>query len=173
MSEASKKPKKEALLPEEITARFLRSIQNQFYKDQGNFFHQEKSLLLQAIAYPARWLDDRSVAVSADRYIAMLTEIIRIINAHGNLARIHSPGRYLLSAVQKHMLHHGEEYYEIGKATRNAFADAMAGLKPRADNAEKTADLTVSTLAQTHRVLSGAKPGRKKSQEQPEQGSLF
>lgn len=172
MSSSKSIPSKAPLLPEEITARFLRSMRD-FYPKTGNLFFQENNLLLQAIAYPARWLDDRGVAISAARYTKMLTEIIRIIKAHGNLTAMRSPARYLLHAVQEHMKHHGEDYYEIGKATRNAFEDAINGLKSRAKSAEKTADSTVSTLAQTHRVLAAAKKPKRKAAVTALQGDLF
>jgi hypothetical protein len=168
------KPFKAAILPEEIVARFLRSLRNQFFKGRDKFFHQEKGLLMQAITYPARWLDDRAVGLSEARYTAIVTEIIRTVNAHGNLSQIRSPGRYLLHAVQEHMRHHGEDYYETAKATRNAIEDALAGIKQRGvRRADKSVDSTVPVLAETHRVLSAAKGGRKKAQKAPDQGSLF
>lgn len=160
-------------LPEEIVTRFLASMRKQFFSGNDRLFYQEKSLLMMAISYPARWLDDRAVAINSARYTEVLTVIIRTINAHGNLKNVRSPGRYLLHAVQEHMRHHGEDYYEVGKATRNAIEDAVHGLKSRVKGADKAADSTVATLAETHRVLSAAKPGRKKKDQAPEQGSLF
>lgn len=160
-------------IPQEIVTRFLDSMRKQFFPGNEKLFYQEKSLLMLAIAYPARWLDDRAVAINAKRYTELLTGIIRTINAHGDLKSVRSPGRYLLHAVQEHMKHHGEDYYEIGKATRNAVEDALAGIRTRAKNADRAVDSTVVTLAETHRVLSAAKAGRKKKDKAPEQGSLF
>ena len=167
-----------AALPDQLTARFLRSLKNQFYQGREKHFYQEKNLLLQAICYPALWLDQRAVRISAKRYLEILTEIIRTINAHGNLAQVRSMGRYLLHAVQTHMQHHGEDYYEIGKATRNALDDVMRGLRPQSRLSREAAaiqagDSTVAALAEAHRVLTAAKSGRKKIASTPLQGDLF
>jgi len=114
---------------------------------------------MQAITFPALWLDLRGVRLSAKRYEEILSHIIRTVNEHGNLAEIRSPGRYLLHAVEMHMHHHGDAYYEEGKRVRNAtehVSDVLNGLR-----AIQGADNTVPALAEAHRVLAAAKPGRK------------
>lgn len=163
------------ILPEELVKLFLRSIRNQFYKaPHERLFFQEKNMLLQAITYPALYLDQRGVGLPAARYKALLTEIIRTINAHGNLADVRSPGRYLLTAVQTHMQHHGEDYYEVGKRTRDALADVMMGLKPRTKGkVVQEATPIVPALAETHRILAAAKGGRRKASAPALQPDLF
>ena len=149
-------------LPEQLVERFLRSIKNQFYKGHEKLFYQERNLLMQAICWPARYLNDRAVSFNAPRYTAILTEIIRTINAHGNIAAIRSPSRYLLHAVQEHMRHHGETYYEAAKATRNALEDILHGLQPRVKGAAiQNVDSTVPALAEAHRILIATKPGKR------------
>ncbi|MDD5349267.1 MAG: hypothetical protein PHQ12_03555 [Chthoniobacteraceae bacterium] len=163
-------------LPEQLVNRFLRSIQHQFYKaPHQKLFFQERNLLLQAICWPARYLDDRAVKISATRYTALLTGIIHTINEHGNLAAVRSPGRYLLKAVQEHMQHHGEDYYQVGKRTRDAIDDIMHGLKPRVEGAEiqSADDSTVPALAETHRILSATMGGRRKTAAPAVQPDLF
>ena len=150
------------MLPDELTERFLRSLKKQFYANAEKQFFQEKRILMMAITYPAQYLNQRGVGLPSARYQEILTTIIRTINAHGNLAKINSPGRYLLHAVQEHMRHHGEDYYEAGKKTRNDIADVLLGLKKAKAGAIQS-DSTVSTLAEAHRVLSAARGGRKKS----------
>jgi hypothetical protein len=161
-----------ALLPDELTDRFLRSIRKQFYSGSEKLFFQEQRMLLQAITWPARWLDDRGVRLNSERYQAILTTIIRTINQCGKLAAVRSPGRYLLHAVQEHMGHHDDEYYAAAKATRNAIDDVMAGLKPRT-RAIRSDDNTVPALAEVHRVLSAAKPTRRKTVAAPLQPDFF
>ena len=156
------------MLPEALTARFLRSIRKQFYPGAEKHFFQELNLLKQAIAYPANWLDMRGVRLNAERYQAILTTVIRTVNQNGNLAAVRSPGRYLLHAVQEHMKHQGETYYNQAKSTRNAIDAVMAGLRP-APGATTADDQTVPVLAQAYRVLAVAKPagGRKKAAPKP------
>lgn len=149
--------------PNDLVKLFLRSIRNQFYKGHEKLFFQERNLLLQAITYPASYLNQRGVGLNAARYQAILTQVIRTINAHGNLAAVRSPGRYLLHAVQEHMRHQGEEYYECGKRTRDAIADALLGLKPRAKTGPiQPGDNPVPALAEAHALLAAPKGGRPK-----------
>jgi len=116
-------------------------------------------------------LKERGVGLPAARYKALLTEVIRTINAHGNLKAVRSPGRYLLHAVQEHMKHHGEDYYEVGKRFRNALDDIMHGLKPRTKGAViQEVVPVVPALAEAHAILAAAKggrPGRKKEASVP------
>jgi len=162
-------------LPDELVNLFLRSLRNQFYKaPHEKLFYQERNLLLQAITYPASYLHARGVGLTAARYQGILTSIIRTINAHGNLAAVRSPGRYLLHAVQEHMRHQGEDYYEAGKRTRDALEDVMRGLKPRTKvGAIQPGDNPVPALAETHRILTTAKGGRRKASAPAMQPDLF
>jgi len=160
--------------PEALVALFLRSIRNQFYQGHEKLFYQEKNLLMQAICWPARYLDERAVKISAERYKALLTDVIRTIKAKGQLGSVRSPGRYLLHCVQEHMKHQGETYYDAGKATRNAIDDFMMGLKtPKRGAAIPSVDSTVPALAETHRILSAAKGGRRKASAAAIQDDLF
>ena len=164
-----------ASIPDQVVNRFLRSIRNQFYKGTDKLFFQERRMLMQAICWPARYLDDRAVKISAERYTSLLTTVIRTVNAHGNLSAVRSPGRYLLHAVQEHMRHHGEDYYDAGKRTRDALDDIMHGLKPRVKGAEihSGSDQTVPALAEAHRLLGIAKGGRRKASAPALQPDLF
>ena len=164
-----------ASIPDQVVNRFLRSIHNQFYKGHEKLFFQERRMLMQAICWPARYLDDRAVKISAERYTSLLTTVIRTVNAHGNLSAVRSPGRYLLHAVQEHMRHHGEDYYDAGKRTRDALDDIMHGLKPRVKGAEihSGSDQTVPALAEAHRLLGIAKGGRRKASAPALQPDLF
>jgi hypothetical protein len=164
--------------PDQVIERFLRSIRNQFYKGHEKLFFQERRMLMQAICFPARYLDDRAVKISAERYTALLTTVIRTINAHGNLSAVRSPGRYLLHAVQEHMKHHGEDYYETGKRTRNALDDVMRGLKPvgklgKEAAAIRSGDSTVPDLVKVLAVLNATKGGRRKAPAPALQPDLF
>lgn len=143
---------------DQVSERFLRSIRNQFYQENEKLFFQERLLLLQAITWPARYLDDRGVKLNAKRYTEILTTVIRTINRHGNLRTVRSFARYLLHAVQEHMKHHGEEYYEQAKAVSRDIAAVMEGYSRKPLPAQ---DNTTKTLADLHRLVA-VKSGRKK-----------
>ena len=160
------------MLPDELTAQFLRNIQRKFYASAERQFFQERNLLLQALTFPAAYLHQRGVKYPADRYKEILTTIIRTINTHGNLAEVRSPGRYLLHAVQTHMQHHGEDYYTAAVRTRSALADVMLGLTKAKPGAIQS-DSTVPALAEVHRVLSAAKGSRRKPVAPIVQPDLF
>ena len=72
------------------------------------------------------------------------------------------------------MKHQGETYYEAGKRTRDAVADALMGLKPRTKGAAiQSAESPVAALAETHRILSAGKGGRRKASAPALQPDLF
>ena len=161
------------ILPEKLIQLFLRSIKSQFYRDRETLYFQERDLLMGAICHPARYLDELGVRISAKRYQEILTTVIRTINKHGNVAEMRSPGRYLGKAVEEHMRHHGEEYYEIGKRSRDAIADTLADILSGVRVGDKAIDETVPVLAATHRAIAAAKPPRRKTAPRSAQGDLF
>ncbi len=70
------------------------------------------------------------------------------------------------------MKHHGEDYYNVGKRTRD---DIMRGLQPRVKGAEihSGADQTVPILAEALRILGASKGGRRKAPAPALQPDLF
>ena len=88
-------------------------------------FFQERDLLRQAIAFPAARLKERlGVTATDDLYRRILRTVIDTIKEHGNRAKIQQVSAYFLHAVQTHMDHHGEEYYESreGREVRSRHA---------------------------------------------------
>jgi hypothetical protein len=83
--------------------------------------------------YPARYLDDRGARLPEDRYRKLLQMIFRDIHTHiPDPRKIRRMSVYLLHAVQAHMKHQGDRYYEIAKTPRAAGSvakQAMAGLE--------------------------------------------
>lgn len=160
---------KPEFLSKDLTKRFLRSLKNRFYAPApaDRLFYQEKNMLLQAITFPAVWLDRRHVKLTAAQYETILIKIIRTINQHGQLSTVSSPGRYLLKCVQTHMAHHGDTYYQRAKATRTLVDDVLAGVitdpAKRAQAETARADSTTAELAAAYRLLEAPKGGRKKS----------
>ena len=60
-------------------------------------------LVKKALIYPARWLDERKVPITSDKYRAIIVGIVEGMVKHGQIAQVTYMGRYLLTCVQKHM----------------------------------------------------------------------
>lgn len=148
------------MTPSELGNTMLVMIRDQFYPDDHKGFYQERTLLLQAVTYPAQWFETRGVKVTESRYREILMEVIQTIKRYGNTAKIQRFSAYLLHAIQTHMRFHGDQYYEEGKRTRQAVEEVMLGLRKKAAPAS---DETVPVLAELHRTLRPYKQGRKKN----------
>lgn len=138
----------------------LAALRKAFFagKSDRQFF-QERDLLRQAIAFPAARLKERfGVTATDDLYRRVLATVIETIKRHGNLRKIERFSVYFLHAVQQHMDHHGEKYYEDAKAARSA-----ADLLPAALRASHIvrADRTTEVLVDLHKALK-SRAGRKK-----------
>ncbi len=137
----------------------LALIRREFFaKTPAKLFFQERGLLLQAVSYPATYLNDRGVACQASRYRAILMTVINTIKRHGNRAKIARFSAYFLHAIQTHMQHHGDEYYQAAKEPRAIASelDKTLGRIRRSGGA----DQTVPALAELHRSLkAGRRPG--------------
>ncbi|SRR6266496_305001 len=137
----------------------LRLIRREFFvqKTDRRFF-QERSMLIQAITWPAKWMNDRGARLPALGYRRILIKVIGTIKRHGNLAKIQRFSAYFLYAVQEHMTHHGDEYYYEAKAARpiSAVVQAVA----RRVRPGQAPDSTTETLAQINQVLR-SKGGRR------------
>ena len=155
---------------DELTAAMLGELRREFYQAKpAKLFYQDRSLLLKAIAAPAVYLNDRGAKAPGSRYQSILRLVIRTIKAKGDIGAIHSFGRYFLHAVQEHMRHQGDRYYEEAKAPRplsTLVPGAVRKLTP--DQAATVTD----ALAQAHRALS-VKSGRKKAGPPAAQHTLF
>lgn len=153
---------------ERIVKDFLHVLRNQFYPDDAKAFYQQRWLLIKAISYPSSYLAARQVGLTEADHRKLLTEQIRAIQHHGNTRQIKFFGRYFLHVIQQHMVHHGEDYYESGKAIR-AWADsALENLKTKA--ALQALDET-DRLASLHASI--AVPKRKKKPAAFHQPELF
>ncbi len=145
--------------PSELSEMLLGVLRDQFYRNDAKGFYQERNLLLQAATFPAKWLDERKVRLSAARYREILAGIIRGIKRCGTKGEIRRFSVYLLHCIQEHMRHHGEDYYDEGKRTRQAIEEVMHGLRKSAPQI----DSTVPVLAEVHRVLARSKTGRRRA----------
>ena len=151
----------------DLVLDLLRNIRAQFYFDRSEkAFFWDESLLKRAITFPAQWLASRGLKneMPAEQYRALLIEIITTIKRHGNTSAIHSFGRYFLKAVQEHMSHHGEDYYDRLKAVRSLVSDVRTGLRKVAATKLPQTDSTLADLAAIHKAVVKSRGGRKKKQ---------
>ncbi len=147
-------------------------LRREFFKSATNKqFCQERPMLIQAITWPARWMNDLGAKLPASAYLRILGIVIDTIKRHGNRAKIQRFSVYFLHVVQEHMKHHGDEYYEAAKDVRRIGQilpqlAASLGLDARK---KRLPDQTTEVLAQMNRVLRSPGGRRRKLQvRQPE-----
>lgn len=146
-----------------LLKNWLHRLKNQFYPDTPKEFFQQRSILITAITHPAHWLDERGVQLPEARLDAILTDILRGIMHHGDTARIGYFCRYYLKAVQDHMTHQGEKYYEEGKSLRFIVDTALENLsKKQAAKLPDAQDRTTAELAALNRLVQSTRVKKKK-----------
>jgi len=136
-------------VPAEIVGDLLASIRGAFYGDlDGKQWHQEKRFLMRVVTWPAAWFNRRGVTIRPDRYKAIFLGILDGIKVHGATAAVKFWPGYLLRCVQEHFRHHGDAYYEEGKAMRATVERALSQVtgRPQTD--------PVEALAHVHAVLA-------------------
>lgn len=148
---------------ETLVKRFLYQIRTKFYPDNEKGFYQERMLLLRAITHPAHYLKERGMALPESRIEDILNEILRGIMHHGDTGHIGYFSAYLLKAVQKHMIHQGDDYYAEAKALRN-IVETAAGewTEKQRKQLPDALDPVTSRLADLNNLVRATKPGRKK-----------
>jgi len=152
----------------DLVKNYLHRIRNQFYPDDEKGFFQQRTQLITAITTPARWLDERGVRVPERRLCEILDEVIVGIQRFGATGEIKFFCRYFLFAVQEHMKHQGERYYEEGKSLRAITNSALDTLtkkqRARLGDAE---DATTSRLADLNRLMRETAAKKKKAVKAP------
>jgi hypothetical protein len=148
------------MTPGEFVREQLRVVRREFFRSATDKqFFQERSMLIQAITWPARYLNERGVKAPASAYRRILGIVIGTIRQKGNVSRIRRFSVYFLHAVQEHMKHHGDQYYYMAKAARPIGAvlpSVTRHVRPGAGQ-----DHTTEVLAQMNQVLL-SKGGRRR-----------
>jgi hypothetical protein len=139
----------------------MAKVRHDLYKGKPDktWFAQQK-MIKKALLHPAVYLHKQRVELPAARYRAILEDIINTIVAKGNLDRVDYMSRYFLFCVQKHMEHHGDQYYAEGKAIRNRVDLVMGSV----EKAARGADSTVPILAEADKLLQ---MGKRKARVKP------
>ena len=106
-------------------------IQRHFYAEfpAERFWADRRLLLRYVVLWPAKWLADRGVTLTADRYEQILVGTASprgvLVDASTLGQPPHNPVKYLATVVQKHFEVQGERYYEEGKALRSKLDPIM------------------------------------------------
>lgn len=157
--------------PAELVAELLGVVRRQFYPDslvddaraQKRWFQEQHLIKSWVVLWPAKWLDERGVWLSPERYRGALLGIFDEIKRHGDTAGVENWPRYLATCVQSRFKIRAEEFLEEGKAARTVVERVALGLaKPaKAADARRGADL-VKALADAKTVLQrGGKRAKK------------
>lgn len=147
--------------PDAVIEDLLKSARALLYTSLPDraWFTQQMRVKI-ALTLPAAYLDERKVDLSAERYQEIVQGILDTIKKHGRTDLGPHPCSYLHSCVEAHLRHHGDEYYEEGKAIRNRVKLIM----PAVEKANLGADLTVPVLSATHHQTAAALAvGKRKS----------
>lgn len=153
----------------------LRNIRGQFYTDQPEKrFHQDKTVLLMAILYPANWLKERGITWPADRYFQTLRDLLNQVKRHGATAQIRYFPGYLLKVVQDHFAHNSDAYCDEGKQARHTWERALGRALDSTRLAKVRQDeQVIDTMAAAHRILASGKRRAKVAPAPDNQRSLF
>ena len=155
--------------PSEMVNRLL-ALCSEFYRGKGAAeWLQDQRRLMEVITWPAVWLNERGVGMPVADYEAKLTEIIRDIGRHADVARIKFFPVYLGDCIRKHFIHQGDAIYSARKHVRNAIDLGFlkgTGAPPQAPD-------VVPSLVAAHAVLATARRAAKPRKADDSQGTLF
>lgn len=170
------------VLPGEMMRAWLGFIKEQLNRGRAEKeFYSALGIYRKALTHFAAQLNAKAVTLPPARYSQIIYGVLMSIRDNGNLEGINYLPRYVLHCFQEHWKHHGEEYYEEGKALRSKVDRVLLAYLPQggAPAVDKGPDV-VKTLAAVHAVLarprkSAAKGlhGAGKAPAKVVQGELF
>lgn len=153
------------------TEKLLAQIKQSFYacKLSHNRFYKDRRMLLYALTWPAKWLDQRGLQVSSKQYEQLINQRLKAIAQHGKSKRYehYFPG-YLLKCLQDWFAHHGDELYEELKHVRNQLHSIEALMQ---GCASQRAEDIVTPMARAHAILMSQCP--RKAAKDTRQLKLF
>lgn len=156
-------------LPDEIVADLLYIVRSQFYPDVADevWFCDAHFIKVRVILWPAKFMVGKGFTIKADRYLAIMKEILTGIKQHGQTASIKHWPRYLTVCVQRHFQNNWETYYNEAKSATALAETSILGLKAlaRAEGPD-----AVSVMAATQRLLAG--PKKRKDRPTQAQGEF-
>lgn len=126
-------------------------------------------MLLYALTWPAKWLNERALPITSKRYQNLILQRLDAIAQHGQPASyLPCFPRYLLKALQDWFTWHGEDLYDELKHIRNSLPNLIHLIHQLPTR--NSPDI-VTPLAQAHAIL--AIRYHRKKPPQPKQLTLF
>jgi hypothetical protein len=148
----SNRPPSHQPTPQALIDELSRFLESKFYPGHPVPFQKDRPRLLKWVVFPlAKYLDDKAVTIPPARYLEIVKGVLMEALQLGDTGRITYLPAWLGKVMQSHLDHHGEEYYEEAKVTRNYITTVMAGIRPG------PARDAVRELAQAARLLKPKK----------------
>lgn len=144
------------------TTEILDQIKKRFYHTSTypEIYYKDQRMLLYAITWPAKWLEERALTISADQYQELLCQRLDDIAKHGqpNRYQQYFPA-YLLKTIQRWFAHNGEALYHKLKHIRNQLSGIEKWIQTcRPPQREDI----VKPMAQAHQILHNQRPRKQK-----------
>jgi len=165
MSCAEPRPKLAA--DEQLLTELLIQVRGHFYSTKPPaVFQRDRRRLLQALSWPAHWLDHRGLFCSPARYRSLLCARLDAIRSHGDPA-CYGPyfPTYLLKCLQDFFDRHDDELHAEFRHIRHAL-DVVCGSLRSADQAT-VQSRQITALAAAHRLLRARTPPTDDSRQLP------
>lgn len=155
------------------TEKLLARIKQTFYtnKSSEKQFYADRRMLLYALTWPGKWLEQRGLSISAHGYEQLLGDRLKAIAEHGKPESYQSyfPA-YLLKCLQDWFAHHGDELYEELKHIRNQLHRIEALLQ---ECTSARAEDIVTAMAQANAILKSQCRSKHRKKEDTRQLELF
>lgn len=148
-------------VPDAIVDDLMAAIRNAFYPGNPVWFKQRSFIKRHVVCWPATWLIERGVTLSAFRYKQLVLEVVMGVKQHGNTDAVKFWPGYLKQCLQSHFAMHGDEIYEEAKAIRGKIQSALE--ECRRSGAAAIDPISVIAMA---RKLDRPKPRLKANKQQ-------
>jgi hypothetical protein len=148
------------VLPGDMMKSWLGFIREQLNRGRDEKeFYSALGIYRKALTHFAAKLNGKAVTLPPARYSQIVYGVLMTIRDNGKLDGIKYLPRYVLHCFQEHWKHHGDEYYEEGKALRGTVDKKLAWIAglPRVSESEAAAakgEDVVKTLAAVNAVLA-------------------
>lgn len=155
--------------PAELTDSCLSILRSKFYAlpgDEKCFAQDRKRLLKWVVLFPAGWLDSKGVTLHGDQYREIFVKVFIQAASHVQSKIKYRPA-YLRQVIQEHFRHHGEDYYDQAKATRNIIEQTMVAL----GQSRPAAADPVREMASARQILTTGQP-KKTAPKRPVKAQL-
>ena len=155
------------------TQPLLDQIKAQYYdnKQPEKRFYQDRKMLLYALTWPAKWLDQHGLPITPQAYQKLITQRLQAIQTHGQEEEdFRYFPRYLLKCIQDWLAHHGDQLYQELKHVRNQLSSIEKLIQQNNDDTAQNEPqhAHITRMADAHQILKQqvhAKKISKKNQQ--------